>query len=348
MGTEAMPSGARIVRGYADDGAWDAFVRTQPTWTHFHLSGWSRVFRDVLGHEDCRLAACDSQGRVRGVLPLMRIRSPLFGHFLVSMPFVNHGGPLGSDEVVQALVAEAVRMAADDEVDLLELRSRTPQPIDLAVSHRKVAVLLPLPDSPDALFKAFPAKLRSQVRRPQKEGVTVRFGRDCVADFHRVFSSHMRDLGTPTHGVRLFEALADAFGDDAWTGVAYHNGTPIACGMGFRWDREFEITWASSLRAYNRVAPNMLLYWEFMQRAMAAGCARFNFGRSTPGASTHKFKLQWGGHDEMLHWYQVAKGGRTATPNPDSGMISYAPRVWRRLPLPLANRLGPLVVRLIP
>jgi hypothetical protein len=178
--------------------------------------------------------------------------------------------------------------------------------------------------------------------------VTVRFGRDCVADFHRVFSSHMRDLGTPTHGVRLFEALADTFGDEAWTGVAYLNGAPIACGMGFRWDQEFEITWASSLRAYNRVAPNMLLYWEFMQRAMAAGCTRFNFGRSTPGASTHKFKLQWGGHDEMLHWYQAAKGGRTATPNPDAGVMSYAPRVWRCLPLPLANRLGPLVVRLIP
>ena len=329
-------------------GEYDAFLRRQDGWTSFHLSGWSSVFEDVLGHDAICLVARTPQGEVRGVLPLVRIRSAIFGHFLVSMPFVNHGGPLGDDDAVRVLVQAAVELAKTDRVDLLELRSRRALDIDLPASHRKVAVLLPLPGTPEALFKSFPAKLRSQVRRPTKEGVVVHFGRDRVRDFHQVYASHMRDLGTPTQGLPLFEALADTFGDDAWTGVAYLEDEPIACGMGFRWGSEFEITWASALRKHNRIAPNMALYWEFMQRAIAQGCTTFNFGRSTPGANTHRFKLQWGGHDEPLHWYQYSSSGRTATPNPDAGLMAMAPRVWRRLPLALTNRLGPRVVRFIP
>jgi FemAB-related protein (PEP-CTERM system-associated) len=329
---------------------WDAFVQRTAGGTAFHRSAWHRAFSRVLRHDTLYLEARDpSRGnQLVGVLPLVKVRSRLFGHYLVSLPFVNHGGPIGTSDAVQQLVSEAVRQATESGVDLLELRSRAALPLDLTVSHRKVAVLLDLPEHPDLLMKAFPSKLRSQVRRPLKDGVVVHFGPDHVGDFHRVFAEHMRDLGTPTHGRALFEELAHAFGEDAWVGVAYLNGVPIACGMGFRWGEEFEITWASSLRAYNRVSPNMGLYWAFMERAIERGCRIFNFGRATPGAPTHKFKLQWGGRDEPLHWYQLARDGRTGTPSPDSGALSLGPRIWRRLPLAVANGLGPRVVRLIP
>ena len=278
----------------------------------------------------------------------MRVRSGLFGHFLVSMPFVNYGGPLGDAAAIQALVSHADGMATRDGVDLLELRSSVELPVALDISRRKVSVLLDLPESADALFKSFPAKLRSQVRRPQKEGVTVRMGPEVLDDFFRVFARHMRDLGTPTHGRALFRSLSNEFGDDAWIAVAYLNDAPVSCGMGFRWANEFEITWASALREHNRIAPNMLVYWELMQRAITQGCTVFNFGRCTPDSSTHKFKRQWGGRDETLHWYQRARGGVSGTPSPDSGPFSLGPRIWRRLPLGLANQLGPRVVRLIP
>jgi len=338
-----------VTRTNAPGDEWDAFVRTQAHWTAYHLAAWQRTCAGALGHETIYLEAREPATRVlHGVLPLVRVRSALFGHFLVSMPFVNYGGPLGSVDAIQALVKHAEGLATQDRVDLLELRSRTPLPIDLPASHRKVSVLLDLTDTTEALFKSFPAKLRSQVRRPQKEGVTVRMGPEVLPDFFRVFSEHMRDLGTPTHGSALFNTLSQEFGNDAWIAVAYLNNIPIACGLGFRWAREFEITWASSLREHSRIAPNMLLYWELMQRAVAEGCSIFNFGRCTPDSNTHRFKLQWGGRDETLYWYQRARGAHSGTPSPDAGPFSYGPRIWRKLPLAIANSIGPRVVRLIP
>jgi serine/alanine adding enzyme len=328
---------------------WDAFVRASPGWTHFHLHGWKDVVERVFGHECRYLAARDGAGTLRGVLPLVRVQSLLFGRFVVSMPFVNYGGPLGNRESVVALVAGAEAFATEAGADLLELRSRVPLEVDLPVSHRKITVLLDIPVAPpDALWKGLPAKLRSQVRRPQKEGVSVRFGRDEVRPFYSVFARHMRDLGTPVQSRRLFEAIAEAFPDDAWFGCAYLGSKPVAAGAGFRWGDEFEMTWASALREYNRVAPNMLLYWAFMERCAREGVRVFNFGRCTPGSGTHKFKRQWGGADHPLWWYQRTHGSRSATPSPDDRAYSWGPRIWQRLPVAIANAVGPRVVRHIP
>lgn len=336
----------------ADDGAaaWDAFVRRCAGWTHFHLSGWRDVIREVHGHECVYLEARNDAGVLEGVLPLVRVRSLLFGHYLVSMPFLNHGGPLGSDAAVRALSLEASQRAERDGVTLLEFRSRRPLPLDLPVSHRKVGVLLDIPaGDPAALFKRLDAKLRSQVRKPQKEGVEVRFGADHLDAFFRVFSHHMRDLGTPTQPRAFFAAIARRFPEDVWIAAAYHGGVPIAAGFGFRWDTEFEITWASSLRSHARLAPNMGLYWAFLERCALEGVQTFNFGRSTPGAGTHKFKLQWGGRDETLWWYGRSRGPAPAsTPSPQSGAFSWGPAIWQRLPLAAANMIGPRVVRFIP
>lgn len=327
---------------------WDEFVRRQAGWTHFHLYGWRSVFQRVFGHECFYLAARDEGGALAGILPLVRVRSLLFGHYLVSLPFVNYGGLLGSDEAIRGLAAWAVSQADAEGVKLLELRCRQPRPIELPVSHRKITVLLDLPpEGPEALFKRFDAKLRNQIRRPQKEGVTVRFGPEQVAPFFEVFAAHMRDLGTPTQPRRLFQTIAEVF-PDAWFGCAYHGNRPVACGAGFRWADEFEMTWASSLHAYSRIAPNMLLYWSFMERAMAEGVTLFNFGRCTPGAGTHRFKRQWGSRDEQLWWYQRARHPEASTPSPDDGAYAWGPRIWRRLPLPLATTLGPWIVRSIP
>jgi FemAB-related protein (PEP-CTERM system-associated) len=271
----------------------------------------------------------------------------VFGRYLVSMPFVNYGGPLGSPEAVRALADEAVALADREKVKLLELRSRTELPLDLPVSHRKITVVLDLPDHADALMKSFESKLRSQVRRPAKEGIAVKFGREQVEPFYRVFAQHMRDLGTPVQPLKLFTALADVFGDDFWVGCAWLGDVPVAGGCGFRWAREFEMTWASSLYAYNRLSPNMGLYWAFMERAVAERLELFNFGRCSPGAGTHKFKKQWGSRDEQLWWYQHGAGA-ASTPSPDDGAYSWGPKLWRRLPVPLANVLGPPIVAGIP
>lgn len=330
--------------------AWDEFVRSAPGWTHFHLIGWKTVIERVFGHECIYLAARDDAGQIAGVLPLVRVKSVMFGHYLVSMPFVNYGGPLGSSAAVSALGSHAATLALSDGARLLELRSRAPLPLELPVSHRKVTVLLDLPEDAEVLWKRLDAKVRSQVRRPRKEGVTVRFGPDQVAPFFTVFARHMRDLGTPTQPQRLFQAIAEVFGEDAWFGCAYLGERPVACGCGFRWEREFEMTWASSLFELKRIAPNMLLYWSFMERAIDDGVTLFNFGRCTPGSGTHRFKLQWGARDEQLWWYgQSAAGSEPAsTPSPNDSGYSWGPRLWKHLPTPVATALGPRIVRYIP
>jgi serine/alanine adding enzyme len=328
---------------------WDREVRRWPGWTHFHLWGWKTVVEDVFGHECRYLVARDVQDGVQGLLPLVRVASRLFGRYLVSMPFVNYGGPLGTAEAVRALSDAAVALAGETGADLLELRSRTELPLDLEVSHRKITVLLDLPAG-DAgpLWDGFPAKLRSQVRRPSKEGVTVVFGPEQLGPFYTVFSRHMRDLGTPVLPRRFFQRVLDTFGTDVWIACAYHGGRPVATGWGFRWVDELEMTWASSLRSHNRIAPNMLVYWSVMERCVSEGVRTFNFGRCTPGGGTHRFKRQWGARDEPLWWYQSSRGGVNSTPSPDRGGMCWGPRVWQRLPLGLANALGPRIVRLIP
>lgn len=337
------------IRPFDGDAAiWDRFAAAQTGFTHFHRYGWKGIIETTFGHECIYLVSHGEAGEIEGVLPLVRVRSRLFGHYLVSMPFLNYGGPLGPAEAVRGLAQEAAARARAERVKLLELRSAIELPLDLAVSHRKITVVLELPSDREALWKGFPSKLRSQVRRPEKEGVEVRFGPDQVASFYEVFARHMRDLGTPVLPFRWFELIAERFGDDAWFGCAWYEGRPIAGGAGFRWGGEFEMTWASSLTEYNRLAPNMLVYARFMERALSAGIRRFNFGRCTPGSGTHRFKRQWGGQDESLWWYQLSSGAAAATPSPDQGAFSFGPRLWKHLPLSVANRLGPRIVRGIP
>lgn len=326
---------------------WDAFVRECQGWSHCHLYGWRSIMEEVLGHECIYLAALDEDGRLDGVLPLVRVRSVLFGHYLVSMPFLNYGGPLGSERAVVALADHAADRARRERVKLLELRSRQPLPLDMPVSHRKITVVLDLSGGREAVWKALGGKLRSQIRRPQKEEVEVRFGLDQCGPFHEVFARHMRDLGTPAQPIELFEAIARTFPDDAWFGCAWLDGRPVAGGAGFRWGDELEMTWASSLVEHKRIAPNMLLYWSFMERAMEAGVRVFNFGRCTPGGGTHRFKQQWGSRDEPLWWYDLSTTG-ARTPSGDDATYAWGSRLWRRLPLAVANSLGPRIVRCIP
>ena len=337
-----------VERFAGTDAEWDGFAERQDGFTHFHRVGWRRVVQRVFRHECIYLAARGADDAIAGVLPLVRVRSVMFGHYLVSMPFLNYGGPLGGEDAVRALTAEAVAVATRSGAKLLELRSRTPLPIAMPVSHRKITVVRALPDSAAALMQSFDPKLRSQIRRPRKEGVTIAFGADQVLPFFSVFARHMRDLGTPTQPLALFEAIADEFPRDSLFACAYLGEQPVAAGCGFRFGDEFEMTWASSLRAHNRISPNMLLYHACMERAIADGLTRFNFGRCTPGSGTHRFKMQWGGVEEPLYWYGHSDGAAVTTPSPTSGKYSWGPRIWRRLPASVATTIGPSIVRYIP
>lgn len=327
---------------------WDAIVSELEGSTFCHLAGWRPVM-ESLGHQTWWFTAVDGDGSVQGALPLVRVKSVLFGDYLLSMPFLSYGGPIGTSEARRALALHAVSEAKRLGVDLLELRDRRPIPGDLAVSGRKITVVKELPDSAEALWEdGLRAKVRSQVRRPMKEGLETRIGADLVDAFYPVFSVTMRDLGTPVLPKAYFRAIADHMADQVLFSVVERDGETVAAGCGFLWAGEFEITWAGALREHSRVAPNMLLYWSLMEESVRRGAHTFNFGRCTPDSGTHRFKAQWGTEDVPLPWAQWSPTGMVATPNPDSPKYRLATRVWSRLPVGVANTLGPILARGLP
>lgn len=333
-----------------DAAGWDAYVRDQPEARCCHLSAWKRIIEDAFGHETHYLVA-ERDGRVRGVLPIVRLRSRLFGDFLVSVPYLNYGGPCADDEAEwRALMDSAAGLAAKLGTGHLEVRTERPADYGLQVRSSKVCMRLELPRSAEELWKAFPAKLRSQIRRAQQEEMTVRVGRVEELDaFYRVFAENMRDLGTPVYSKRFFARILAELPGSTWICAVFLGNKPVAAGflMGFR--DMLEIPWASSLRQYNRLSPNMLLYWSALEFACARGFRVFDFGRSSPDSGTFRFKAQWGAAPAPLYWhYWVRNGGELPNLTPNNPRMQLAIRAWQRLPVAVTRVIGPSLVKNLP
>jgi serine/alanine adding enzyme len=338
----------RVVAFDGNADRWDAFVSSSPNSSYCHLAGWRTVMEEVFGHETLYRVAIDEEGEWRALLPLVRVRAPLLGHYLMSMPFLNAGGPIGELAGITALSDWAVSEARRSKADLLELRTPATLQSDLRPANRKLTVRLPLPADADALFKSFPSKLRSQIRRPTRDGLHTAFGHDQREAFYAVFAETMRTLGTPTLPARFFQSLVERFPDRVEFAVVYAGTEAVAAGCGLNWHDEFELHWAGSLRSHAKSAPNMLLYWDLMQRAIANGKTSFNFGRCTAGSGTHAFKRQWGGVDSALPWLQWSKSDVVAPPSPEKPFFKFAAACWRHLPLGVANVVGPRIARCLP
>ncbi|MGI9505658.1 MAG: GNAT family N-acetyltransferase, partial [Geminicoccaceae bacterium] len=225
---------------------------------------------------------------------------------------------------------------------------------DLTCRQHKVAMRLPLGDDEEALFRSFKGKLRSQVRRPSKAGAEAQVingsnitMRDIDA-FYRVFSENMRDLGTPVFPRSLFKEVINAFQDRAWITVIWMDRHPAAVGLMIGAGTSIEMIWASSLRCFNRISVNMLLYWESMRTALQNGYRVFDFGRCTPDSPTFRFKAQWGARPQTLHWYYMKGTGDIPDVSPDNPKFRAAVRSWQYLPVAVANRIGPLLARSLP
>jgi FemAB-related protein (PEP-CTERM system-associated) len=325
-------------------------VANQPAAAVYHLAPFRSFVEDVSGNRSEYLAVRD-HGRLVGVLPLVELRSRLFGHYFVSLPYFNHCGVLAdSDEIRHFLADGAVQAARNRGASHVELRHLDGSTIDWPVKSTKDELFLDLPGTPDALMASFRSKLRSQIRRPEKEGVTARIGGGELLDaFYAVFSRNMRDLGTPVYARRFFAEFMARFGGLARIAVCEWRGQSVAAGIVIGWRDTLEIPWASSLREFNHVSPNMLLYWTVLSYAIGAGYRRFDFGRSTRGGGTWNFKAQWGARPVPLNWYYyVDGGGELPELNPDNPKYRLAINIWRRLPLAIANRVGPYLVRNLP
>jgi FemAB-related protein (PEP-CTERM system-associated) len=330
---------------------WDRYVLASPDASGYHLMGWRTVIEEAFGHRTCYVFAKDESGQVRGVMPLVMLSSRLFGKFFVSVPFVNYGGVVGdNEETVTCLVNEGIAQAQAHGASHIEFRNHNPCGIHLPSSRRKVTMRLDLPRDFELLWKAFPSKLRSQIRRAQRENMTVRFGGvECLDDFYAVFARCMRDLGTPVYSKRFFRAICRHFPKESCISIVSCSGMPVAAGFLYGFRSSLEIPWAASDKRFNRMAPNMLLYSSVLEYACREGFQIFDFGRSTPDSGTYRFKQQWGGQPHQLHWYYwTADEGTIPQLNPQNPKYELAIKVWRQLPLRIANWLGPRIVKFLP
>ena len=330
--------------------AWNDYVYSHADGTVDHRFEWRDICASVFGHE-CTYLAATRGVNVVGVLPLVRFRSRLFGRFVVSLPFLNYGGLLASDvEARRALLARATQLTASFGGTHLELRHVDRQCDDLPFRSHKLSLTRALPDSAEALCTALDKKVRNQVRKAQKEGLTAaEGGAELVDEFYEVFAENMRDLGTPVYSRRLFAEVLSHFPGEARVFVVRFGGRPVAASLVMSWRGVALVPWASSLKRYRHLCPNMLLYWSMMESSIASGNRRFDFGRSSPGSGTHAFKLQWGAGERPLHW-EYALLSRDAPPDqgPTNQRFDLLINLWQRLPLTMANVLGPHIVRNIP
>lgn len=330
---------------------WDSYVDQAEQAVNYHRSGWLEVVQNSFGHEVIPLWVLDSSGTISGLLPLIFMRSRIFGKNLVSIPFFNYGGILSKNEdATSSLLAKGEEILSECRADCLEMRHIGEELEGLPTRTHKVTMQLKLPDTPEQLWKSFKPKIRNHIRKAEKSDLKVRVGgTELIENFYDVFAENMRDLGTPVYSRKLFINVLNKFPKESAIFTVYKDDMCLAGGLGIWYRGRFEIPWSSSLRRFNRLCANNLLYWHMLSHSCEIGCTVFDFGRSTPNGGTYKFKEQWGAEPVQLYWqYLLPDGKQMPEINPDNPKFRIFIKAWQKLPIPLTKFVGPSIVRSIP
>ncbi|MBS0346310.1 MAG: FemAB family PEP-CTERM system-associated protein [Proteobacteria bacterium] len=337
-----------IVRPYADGDAacWNEFVFACPDATFFHRIEWRDLMQQVFRHRTHYLLA-ERGGRIVAVLPLVEVKSALFGHALTSLPFAVYGGIAGSDaEAAAALEAAAETLAQRAGVQHLEYRNLTERHAewprqDLYVTFRKE-----IQADDEANMQAIPRKQRAMVRKGIKNGLLGDI--DSSADrFFALYSDNVLRHGTPALPKKFFEALLQVFGSDCdILTVSSAEGKPLSSVLSFYFRDEILPYYAGDDVAARDLAANDFKYWELMRHAVARGCRIFDYGRSKVGTGPYHFKKNWGFEPVLLSYeYRLFKRDSIPQNNPMNPKYRAFIALWKRLPIGVANWLGPVLVR---
>ncbi|WP_035247721.1 FemAB family XrtA/PEP-CTERM system-associated protein [Desulfogranum mediterraneum] len=334
-----------------DRSAWDAYVLTQPDAAPYHLWAWRRTVELAYDHAAHYLLA-EEGGQLVGVLPLFHLRALFFLNELTALPFCDVGNCLASSpQVKEALVQRALALARQLKCRSFCLRGKLEESVRRSAglqleASQKLRMVLSLPDSSEVLLAGFKSKLRSQIRKAEKNGLEFSWARGGgIKDFYTVYARNMRDLGSPPHSRQWFDSVATQFGERARIGLVTFEGKCIGAGLIICTDQQVAIPWASTLREYNRLSPNMLLYWNLLKFSADKGYRVFDFGRSTEGEGTYRFKRQWGAEDVPLCWYSLPgdySPGTRVQRNGRKGRDLLA-ATWKRFPVPVSNFMGSLM-----
>lgn len=325
---------------------WDAFVLAHPQGTFFHRAGWQAIIQKVFKHPTYFLFA-HLNGVIQGVLPLGHVKSRLFGNALTSLPFAVYGGVVAlSDDAAQALEAEAMRLAQALGVDHLELRHIERRHDDWPTQDLYVTFRKEILQTEDENMLAIPRKQRAMVRKGIKNGLTACVDAN-VDRFFALYADNVHRHGTPAMPKRYFEALRDTFGPDCEVlTVSTSEGKPVSSVLSFYFRDEVLPYYAGDDEAARDLAGNDFKYWELMRLACARGLKVFDYGRSKQGTGPYAFKKNWGFEPTPLHYeYRLYKRDSIPQNNPSNAKYKLLIEAWRRMPIGLANWLGPFIVR---
>lgn len=332
---------------------WQTYTEGAPHASLYHALEWREVLQRAFGHRSWYLMAQDN-GRTRGVLPLVEMKSSLFGHFFVSLPFLDYGGILAdTPECEAALATAAADLAAKRGAHHIELRqsfaaARCAE-AGWKLRQHKAALVIPLNVDPDTRWAGLSSRLRGKVRKAEKSGATFSIGTaEELDDFYRVFGLNMRDLGTPVYSPAFFENVL-RFAKDATVLLVRREGWPVAGAIAVRRGDRVELPWICSDYSQSSFSVNEYLYWNAIRWAFNSGARELDLGRCSIDGGTYRFKMQWTPEVRPLFWYYwLAPGNELPELSANNPKYALAVRCWKKMPLALANRVGPWIVRNIP
>ncbi|MCU7555631.1 GNAT family N-acetyltransferase [Alteromonas sp. ASW11-19] len=345
-----LPDNLKIVpRRQIDDAQWDTYVDKHAEATPYHRSGWLNAVVSAYEHDDASIVVVEpSAGTIMGVFPCIKMNMPLGKSKYCALPYCDVGYGLADNaQLLGAMETYLLQLAKVTKRSWEIRKSAHAYEHDTAsLEGKKVRMLLALAEDSESLLASFKSKLRSQIRKAEKNGLRVETGRsaELLEHFYSVYSINMRDLGSPVHAKRWFERIVEYYGTSAVISVTYKDQLPIGAGLILKSGETACIPWASTNQRYNRLAPNMLLYWSLLAHCADNGIRQFDFGRSTYNEGTYRFKKQWGASPVALNWQHTNEDFTlqpvTSAVAGNSTTRELVENIWRKLPLAFTIKAG--------
>lgn len=323
--------------------AWNAFVKSHPEGTFFHLAEWKEVLERAFGFQTFYMMEEDG-GSIKGILPLALVKRPLFGSILISTPLGVYGGGLGS---YQALEESAIQKANELSIEYLELRGNSHNDQNLPTSDRFFTFRRTLLGDHETNLISIPRKQRAEIRKGIKAGLETKVNQD-IDLFYKIYSVSVRNLGTPIFSKKYLHVLLDVFGKDCQITTVSYQEKNLASVLSFKYKDQILPYYGGGLPIARQYSAYPYMYWKVMERAVEEGLRVFDFGRSMKDSGAYSFKKNFGFEPELLCYrYHFVKANDVPDMNPDSPRNKILISTWKKLPLPIANGIGPFLYPVI-
>ncbi len=325
---------------------WNELVSAHPNATPYHLYEWGEICRAV-GNEPIYL-------KDGGVLPLVFIKSLIFGNRLVSMPLADHGGPLSEERYTMQLLGESIKSAESKGVDYIELRDISQNQKSLYESagfkcrQNYITFELDLNKTNTELLSVMRKNLRTEIHKLEREQelqfVELKSVNE-IEDFYKLYLETMKRHGSPQLSIKFFYKMKELLELLGAVKVffAVYEGKKVAAFVVISFNKKI-YHWSSVVdNDYRILDPQTFLMWELISWARSYGYTILDLGRTRRGGNIYFAKSAWGASERDLVDAFYFFGREHKPADPEDKFYKLASRVWRVLPFFVTNFLGPKI-----